>query len=1234
MSSRGHHRARKRGSPLGVRVFHANVGRGGPAHDIALHLGFFEGAEVISIVEPWVDTEHRATKTHPGYDLFAPCDSWSPRPRVFIYVRKGGGRRPVQTLFNVSPDLTAVQIQGPSGPVSVWGVYNAPTGSERQGEGLEALLHRQASPSCLVVGDLNHRHSDWDPSARSDTPAARRLAEWIEANGLRVLNPGVQTQRGGGVLDLALSNDPEASAEVAHHLNATSDHESLLAFLPGGSPPQPVPGRLQHSRCDLKRLRELLQPHCATLAPDDPEAEASDLVKTISLAMEGATPRGRLQAQGSRWWNDECRGARRAFQAALRVGPAEEERKEFRRVVRRAKRSHFCERVNQAASLREVYEVVRWHKHTVRQQTPPLQSDAGPVAHPDQKAELLRATLLDRQLDATDVDPDAAPLPVPPRRIAWSPISQEEARRSVCQTKSSTPGIDEIPVAVLTEVWPYMGNRITALFQSCVRAQVHPTAFKQAEVVILPKPGKRDRALPKSYRPIALLSCLGKGLERLQARRIAYLALQTRILAEDQCGAISKRSATDLTTALASDVEEAWADKKVAGVVTVDVKGAFDGILHGRLARRLLEQGWPPEVVGWVRSFCAGRQARIRLDGYTSAPFPLQCGLPQGSPVSPILFLLYMAPLIRLTGGRFGYADDAAILKTASSMEGCHRALQDAVDLTLRWGLENGVRFDLLKTELQYFHRRRRGAELPLDVGGVLVKPNNCTRWLGVFFDQKLLFREHVAQAVVRAKGVVAHVNRLARTTWGPRTDLARQAVQGCAFATLLYGAETWYSRRTPQGRVERIQVAINDAARAVLPVYCTTQRAALLRETGWGPARAWLDRIIDRMSVRVAGADAAHPLRRRWDKGRMQWARRRVDPQLADWTLVPPWEPADRDQARQAIGAVGREAGPVCFLRWLERATPSQLVVFSDGSKDPQSRAGAGFAIYFGTREMGCGKIPLGELAEVYDAEVSGATEGLRAALAHPLARIASGVTVCLDNEEVALRLHLKQPTASSFPAFREFWDLSEQWSSRSTARPGGGGVAIRWCPAHAGIPGNELADKLAKEACGMPPPPGLLLTVSRARHTVEELYEAAVAAHWAAEAPAQYRELRVEARSRLPKELHLPRRELGRLLASRSGHGDFAEYHRRFNHDDALLECSCGSEKERFHFFFCRLASRPDAPGFSGMAAVRWLLGTDQGAERFAKWCRESQFYQRTCTRSLGIEVGDESRADAVES
>lgn len=199
--------------------------------------------------------------------------------------------------------------------------------------------------------------------------------------------------------------------------------------------------------------------------------------------------------------------------------------------------------------------------------------------------------------------------------------------------------MDEIPASVLRLAWPVIGNRITKLFQTCLHSGRHPQAFKKAEIIILPKLGPRDRALPKSYRPIALLSCLGKGLERLVARRLSYLCQAHSVLAPDQCSAIAKRSAVDLTTALTCNIESEWERGRVAGMVTVDVQGAFDGVFHNRLVHRLREQGWPIQMIQWTKSFLTDRRGKIRFEGQRTEDFAIQCGLPQGSPASPILFL-------------------------------------------------------------------------------------------------------------------------------------------------------------------------------------------------------------------------------------------------------------------------------------------------------------------------------------------------------------------------------------------------------------------------------------------------------------------------------------------------------------------------------------------------------------------------------------------------------------------
>lgn len=101
------------------------------------------------------------------------------------------------------------------------------------------------------------------------------------------------------------------------------------------------------------------------------------------------------------------------------------------------------------------------------------------------------------------------------------------------------------------------------------------------------KSGQRNWTLLNSYRPIVLLSCLGKGLERLLARRIVFLAIKNRVLGRYQRSAVPMRCTVDLTSTLATDIQTAWTEKQVTSIVTLDVKGAFDGVLHNRLIFRL-----------------------------------------------------------------------------------------------------------------------------------------------------------------------------------------------------------------------------------------------------------------------------------------------------------------------------------------------------------------------------------------------------------------------------------------------------------------------------------------------------------------------------------------------------------------------------------------------------------------------------------------------------------------------
>lgn len=148
---------------------------------------------------------------------------------------------------------------------------------------------------------------------------------------------------------------------------------------------------------------------------------------------------------------------------------------------------------------------------------------------------------------------------------------------------SSAPGSDGLSVRVLRASWDEIKYTVVTLYQRCLTDGHHPKIFRKADLVMLPNPNKRDLSSVRSWRPIVLLSCLGKGLERLIARRLSRVAINQKVLNPQQFGALPKRSALDLVSCVIHEVEKARSKNLVASLLTLDIKGAFDTVLPGPL---------------------------------------------------------------------------------------------------------------------------------------------------------------------------------------------------------------------------------------------------------------------------------------------------------------------------------------------------------------------------------------------------------------------------------------------------------------------------------------------------------------------------------------------------------------------------------------------------------------------------------------------------------------------------
>ena len=258
------------------------------------------------------------------------------------------------------------------------------------------------------------------------------------------------------------------------------------------------------------------------------------------------------------------------------------------------------------------------------------------------------------------------------------------------------------------------------------------------------------------------------------ANRLAYLSEKHNILYPDQIGGRRQRSAIDAALSLVHDIEIAKSNRLKTSVLFLDVKGAFDNVSKVRLIKTLKDIGIPTQLISWIDCFISNRLIKLAFDGKTEILKPVETGIPQGSPISPILFLLYLTPLfneLKLKHTSINcpsYIDDIGLVATNRSERLNIIELERAAETAFKWAAENAVAFDDIKLELIHFNSNGEGNKLEITLpNNIKIKPSNNIRWLGVYFDGKLKFQTHVKTKMAAANRIFNYISNLANLEKG-----------------------------------------------------------------------------------------------------------------------------------------------------------------------------------------------------------------------------------------------------------------------------------------------------------------------------------------------------------------------------------------------------------------------------------------------------------------------------------
>ena len=311
---------------------------------------------------------------------------------------------------------------------------------------------------------------------------------------------------------------------------------------------------------------------------------------------------------------------------------------------------------------------------------------------------------------------------------------------------SKSSGIDFISSRCLKDALMVLNTQISYIFEKSVKLGIFPDLWKIATVVPLFKGGAKENV--SNYRPVSLLPIPGKILEKLIHIQIMSFFDENDSLCEHQSGFRPNYSTINSITNLTNDIFEAINDGKITLAAFVDLKKAFDTVNHNILLKKLEYMGIREINLQWIRSYLNNRFQKTICNGKLSKIDQIKCGVPQGSILGPLFFLVYINDLkneMKNINYQL-YADDTVIYCMGESYKDCALELQNTLDIFVNWCSKNALTINTKKTKIMTFGskcRIKKANNIKMKIGNEILGNVPTFKYLGIHLDQTLNFKHH-----------------------------------------------------------------------------------------------------------------------------------------------------------------------------------------------------------------------------------------------------------------------------------------------------------------------------------------------------------------------------------------------------------------------------------------------------------------------------------------------------------
>ena len=400
-----------------------------------------------------------------------------------------------------------------------------------------------------------------------------------------------------------------------------------------------------------------------------------------------------------------------------------------------------------------------------------------------------------------------------PNSFFFRPVTPIDISVIIKSLKNKSSNINNFSVKILKSICDLISLPLTQIINHSLINSNFPDSLKIARITPIFKEGEKSDI--NNYRPISVLPIFSKIFEKVVYRQLYEYLEFNSYLDNNQFGFRAKKSTTHAIMNFLQYIYDNLDSSKLVFSIFLDFRKAFDSVNHNILLSKLNSYGIRGQTADWFRSYLTNRKQYVHVNGSKSCPKLIKCGVPQGSILGPLLFLIFINDITR-SSNLFKYnlyADDSTLSTCLreGELENSTDLINDELEKVYKWLSANKIAINKKKTKFMVISYNKNIMLPTITMGGNIIEEADSIKFLGIHIDNHLTFRDHINKTSIKISKSIGIIHKLNKFL---PSNILKLIYSSLIHPYLIYGLEAWFG--TFKNNTNKISVSQKKAIRAI----------------------------------------------------------------------------------------------------------------------------------------------------------------------------------------------------------------------------------------------------------------------------------------------------------------------------------------------------------------------------------------------------------------------------------